>query len=174
MSNLENAFFHLTHFPLFDRKHVVMALTANYSEMPSTYQRGIQNIYAEAEEVSDSQLCRDLRGYFGECAATYLKTSAMTGYDWHIDVERKTCINVVLVQPPGAHTLHKINVNRLTYKLRLCDYELFRPTVFNATIPHCVINPADQDRYILTISVGKLPKFDDLKDWLINYKINSY
>ncbi len=174
MSNLENAFFHLTHFPLIDSKHAELALNADYSEMLLYYNRGIQNSYAEAKEVSDSKLCRDLRGHFGECAASYIKTNAMTGYDWHMDMSRKTCINILLVQPPGAQTLHKVNINNLTYHLRVCDYKLFRPTVFNSTIPHCVINPSNQDRYILTISVGSLPRYEDLKNWAINYKIDSY
>lgn len=174
MNNLDNVFFHLKHLPLVDAKHAEIAINATYNETPSYYQKGVQNICADALEFSDSQFCRDLRGYFGECAASYLKTNAMSGYDWHIDVSRKTCINILLVQPPGALTLHKVNINRLTYNLKICDYEMFRPTVFNAVNPHCVINPTNQDRYILTINVGTLPKYEDLKNWLINYKIDSY
>jgi hypothetical protein len=174
MDSLEHAFFHLTHLPLLDVKHAELAANATYSERPSYYKKGIQNIYADATEFSDSKFCKDIRGHFGECVATYLKMDGMSGYDWHIDVARKTCINFLIVQPPNALTIHKVNTNRLTYRTKVCDYEMFRPTVFNATIPHCVINPSNQDRYILSISVGNIAKYGDLKDWLLNYHIDSY
>ncbi len=169
---LENAFFSLTHLPLLDPEHINIATKAEYNPPPpETTKRSHRDWTADSILFNESKLCYDLKNAFGKCHGYYVRTNPMTVYDWHCDYGRKACINVTLVQPDGALTLHRSQVNRLIYNIRICDYELLRPTLFNTMVPHSVINPTSQHRYILTISVGENPTYNDLKEWLLNYNI---
>lgn len=167
---LENSFFSLSHLPLIDAAHIELCKQAEYvPPPPETIKRSHRDWTSNAHLFNSSKFCNDLKTAFGKCHGHYVRTNPMTVYDWHCDYGRKACINVLLVQPQGALTLHRSMVNRLIYNIRICEYELLRPTLFNTTIPHSVINPTDQYRYILTISFGEIPTIWDLKEWLSNY-----
>ena len=174
MNMLENAFYHLTHFPLVDVKHIELAMNAEYQPpKPEVTQRSHRDWTATATFFNDSKLCKDMAAEFGECHGLYVRSFPMTMYNWHADFGRNACINVLLVQPQGAITCYKTRFNRLIDNIKICDYELLRPTLFNTTLPHCVVNPTDQYRYILTITAAKT-RFEELKDWLLQYKPESF
>jgi hypothetical protein len=175
---LAEAFIHLKHLPLLNSIHIERAKTAIYNE-PDVEKINEFKIRSTNSDrlhwFEQEKFCQDLSKKFGAVEARYSKMNAATYYDWHRDLTRPYCINVSLVQPAHAQTLHRKSISRMLFDIRECRYELLRPTLFNAQILHSVSNPANESRYILSISFPRSTvSWNDAKDWLISYHYTDY
>ena len=177
-SVLEDAFIHLKHLPLLDPIHIEHARTAHYNEPEPETLDNFKIRSTNSDRLTwfeQGKFCQDLSKKFGVVIARYSKMAPATYYDWHQDLSRSFCINIALVQPPRAQTLHRKRINRLVFDIRECQYELLRPVLFNAQISHAVSNPADQYRYLLSISFQKSAiRWEEAKEWLLNYYTDRY
>lgn len=65
-------------------------------------------------------------------------------------------------------------IDTINYHLKVCDYTLHKPTLINTQIEHTVINYSPCTRYLLSVDIRKPAKYEDVKEYLINYKTDSY
>lgn len=172
-AELAEAFVHLKNLPLLDSKHIEYAKAATYNEPDSEKINEFKIRSTNSDRIhwfEQEQFCQSLSKKFGAVEARYSRMSPATYYDWHRDINRAFCINVTLVQPPRAQTLHRKYINRMVFDIRECQYELLRPTLFNAQIIHAVSNPVNENRYILSISFPETTvSWTDAKHWLLNW-----
>lgn len=93
------------------------------------------------------------------------KTSANTSYNWHRDISRFTCLNVLLdgydslclfAQPPDQGMM---------YDMQKLDYQPNRVYLLNVTQLHSVIN-FSTERHLLSIGVPPPTRFDDVQSFI--------
>jgi hypothetical protein len=103
--------------------------------------------------------------------AVYAKTDPEGLYDWHTDKGGVTTgINILLSRPDKCITLFRTETNiPLQYKIYQCDYEQFRPTVFDSTVEHCVINLSQEPRYLLRVPIADAT-YKEVRDYLLEYR----
>lgn len=121
-----------------------------------------------------TKFAQDLKSVLGEIKTRYLYNSPWSLYDWHQDLAgHQSCINFLLTDTPGARTIHKFPTDcKLNYKVKVLEYDLYRPVLLNTRIDHCVINMTDQDRYVLSVLLLDTT-YDHAKEYLCNYTLNG-
>lgn len=107
----------------------------------------------------------------GVMGAVYAKTDPEGLYDWHTDKGGVTTgINILLSSPDKCITLFRTATGiPLQYKIYQCDYEQFRPTVFDSTVEHCVINLSQEPRYLLRVPIADAT-YKEVRDYLLEYR----
>jgi hypothetical protein len=103
--------------------------------------------------------------------AVYAKTNAGGLYDWHTDKGGVTTgINILLSESKDCLTLFRTKTDiPLQYNIYQCDYEQFRPTVFDSTVEHCVINLSQEPRYLLRVPIADAT-YKEVRDYLLAYR----
>lgn len=174
----DQCFYHLDHFPLFTKFYLDEAKRAYYPPWE-------RHIYASRIESSKdnsferSSFLRQLKKDFPKTTASYHRFKPGTLYDFHTDQpddlgNRKKCsINIVLSEEIGTTLFHLNWINTATRQVVPCDYVRFRPTLFNAEIPHCVLNASSETRYLMMLSFYEID-FANLKPYLDAVKIDHY
>jgi hypothetical protein len=100
-------------------------------------------------------------------------------YEFHTDQpddrgDKKLCsINVVLSEEIGTTLFHTEWKNSATRQVIVCNYERFRPTLFNAQIPHSVLNASTDTRYLMMISFYEAD-FATVQTYLDSTKVEHY
>jgi hypothetical protein len=61
----------------------------------------------------------------------------------------------------------------MNHGIVVCDYTFLGATLFNTQHPHAVLNPTDQPRYILSVSLYQVAYAEAL-DHLKDLKLDSY
>ena len=173
---LNNAFYHLPNLPELDDKYVTAAFSADYI-LPEPEVNGIRttrSIWCYSP-FSETKFFKDLQSHVGEpFTAMYYRFDPMTVYDWHTDRDRECSINFVLSNNEKSLTLFRESTNnRNVFNIRVCDYILHCPILFNTRVPHTVINNNTSPRYILTVS-SETASLDAVKDFVFNYQTDSY
>lgn len=167
-------FYHFKNLPALSDDIINEALNSEYfwSLKPNTFK-------CDAKLFKSSRFFKLLEEKFGWCNASYIKNFPFMLYDWHIDQSRSSSLNWVIKTNPKASTFYrdfyendpfskKISEsgNRpLFWKLQEVDYTLYKPTILNTSMPHCVINNSSEERIILSVSVHT-PPYNILKDFL--------
>ena len=177
---------HLSHLPLLDEKYVNEALNATYSHIePSGDMAAIKNKFnrwisskSAYSTFEETKFCKDLEAQFGQVVSHYAKFDPRSLYDWHTDSQRQCSINVLIRPVVNALTLFKYaemtKEHSLIYHLDECEYVPRVPVLFNSSVHHCVINLSNETRYLLTISFERTVTFYHVRDFLLNYKTESY
>jgi hypothetical protein len=173
---LENCFYQLTHLPLLDKKSTILELARSTFVEP---EKEIKGVYTSRTSKAKStfentRFVQDLGKEFGTVKSYFVKFTAMTVYDWHCDVDRHCTINFLLSNSPKATTLFREPISRLVYNIIECPYTMFQPVLFNTTIPHCVVNLNPTTRFMLSLDFKLGVKFNSVKEFLFDYKTESY
>ena len=172
-----NEFFcHLKHLPLIPSKFLEHAQSLRY-ETPEEHGHFTKlNLNARGPDFKMHFLTHPFyialkKAFPGVMGAVYAKTNPNELYDWHTDKGGVvTGINILLSDPADCITLFRTKTNiPLQYKIYRCDYEQFRPTVFDSTVEHCVINLSQEPRYLLRIPIADAT-YQEVRDYLLDYR----
>ena len=174
----DQCFYHLDHFPLFTKFYLDEAKRAYYP--PWELHKYASRIECSKDNSFDrSSLLRQLKKQFPGTTASYHRFQPGTMYKFHTDQaddagQRKLCsINVVLSEQMGLTLFHMDWKNSATRQIIACDYVRFRPTLFNAQIPHCVINASTDTRYLMMVSFYAAD-FATVRTYLDSIKVEHY
>jgi len=174
--SLDDAFQTLPHLPLVSEEHKKRAFeTPIYSPLPNEIGK-MQSRNSLDLPFSNTKFGQDIKEYFGPITTKYARMDPYTTYDWHRDLDRPYGLNVLIVQPThGAITLHRKMINRMVSQIREVTYTPMQPLLFNASIPHCVINNSNQVRFIMSMSFFETTRtWEEAKQWFLNYRIDNY
>lgn len=129
---------------------------------------------SQASSFIDTQFAKDLQAGLGNIKTRLLYNPPWSLYDWHQDIAgHKCCINFLLTDTPGARTIHKFPTDcKLNFYVKLVEYNLYYPLLFNTRIDHCVINMTDQHRYILQILLFDVT-YEEAKKYLVDYTLDA-
>ena len=167
-----NFFQHLNNFPALPSIYVEEALASNYGLADST------KIYSANSEIfKKSKFYKILLNQFGYVNADFLKVSSKTIYNWHRDKGRKCALNWPLISDTKNLTLIKDStIKQQIFEFQEVEYVNLKPTLLNTTYSHCVINPTQTDRLILTVSVHENCSYENMKSFLntLNILKNDY
>ncbi len=123
-----------------------------------------------AKDFRSTKFCRILQNNFS-INVDYFKNDPHSFYKFHKDAPwqamPRTCsINIWLSGNPGAITMFSdTEINKLTNQVFICNYEKCVPFLFNSQIPHAVVNPFNEARYILSIGFHIAP-YERVKKFL--------
>ena len=173
---LSTSFYHLPHLPKLELEYIQPAFTTEYI-LPEPEFNGVKtsrSVWANSP-FSETKFFQDLQTHVGKpFTALYYKFEPMTVYDWHTDRDRNCAINFILSPDPNYMTIFREPTNnRILYNIKICDYTLYCPTLFNTCVSHTVINYSNMPRYILTVA-SKTATLSEVKDFVDNYTISSY
>ena len=170
MVNIKDCFYHLDNFPTLPVLYSKAAESADYLD-PSEHGTEARSQYAECLLFAKTAVYQKLSQHF-RIKSQFIKFDPWSFYDWHVDAGnngragRQCAINYVLTDNPGATTLYRLDqMYSLNYRIGVCDYTRLRPTLFNTQISHCVSNPTDRTRYILSVSLMDIT-FESARDIL--------
>lgn len=137
--------------------------------MPS---RTVQGIHGSS--FINTKFAQDLIANLGKIKCRYMYNRPWSMYDWHQDLAgHYSSINFLLTDTPDARTLYRFPTEcRLNYQVKLLEYQLYRPVLFNARVDHCIINMTNKDRYILSVLLLD-SSYDTVKQFVNNYKLDS-
>jgi hypothetical protein len=171
-------FQHLTHFPPLPGSYLKVAQSRTYLNPGEHNEFTKLTISATSPffKLTQSKFFKDLVEKFPTTMSpVFFKIKPMELYDWHVDFGDITSgINILLSEPSNSFTLFKVPAEfKNRYKLVRCDYAQFVPTVFDTTVPHCVMNLSNEDRYLLKIPVRTVP-YSELTQYLLDYECRSY
>jgi hypothetical protein len=137
----------------------------------ATYEMGrYPNVLKAGSSFNHSSIMKSLRKQFGDnVGGIYIKNNPWSFYDWHIDMNRQCSINWLLKTNSNALTLHREKteperLNSIIYNIFPVEYVLYKPTIMDTTVEHCVINSSDEERIIFSVSLD-VP-FNDVKGFL--------
>lgn len=127
---------------------------------------------------NDSKFIQTLKENIGEVTALWIKNPANTLYNWHIDKDiRKCSINFVIKQSDKAMALYRkpmYDVKEIIYyKTQTVKYIIGKPTILNVKKEHCVINPSDEERIILSLCVRE-SSYEDTLNFMKTLNITEY
>jgi hypothetical protein len=89
-------------------------------------------------------------------------------YNWHKDLHRKSCINLLISENHHSHTLFGKQRDELNRSICELAYEPKTYYLFNNQVEHCVIN-LDTTRYLVSLIFENETKYEDLRDlFLLN------
>ena len=173
---MSDFFCHLTHLPLISAKFLEHAQGLRYETPEEHGQFTKLNLNARDPgfrmHFLSQPLYIDLKKRFaGVLGATYVRTDPMSEYSWHTDKGGVTTgINILLSPPDECLTLFRTKTDiPLQHKIYRCDYEQFRPTVFDSTVEHCVINLSQEPRYLLRVPIANTT-YEQVRDYLLAYR----
>lgn len=173
---LENCYAFFSHLPDLDPFY---AEEAKNSKSFSTYHvvpvSGIRvNTTQAPTSFETTQFMQDLRSEFGHARTHYLRVDGMHSYDWHTDSARKAAILFLLNDVGTAFTLFREKIDERNSRLIKVPYKIFRPTLLDVTVSHTVINLSDQPRYALTVGFDLDVTFQQVKEFLEQYRTEQY
>jgi hypothetical protein len=98
-----------------------------------------------------------------------LKVPKKSTYNWHVDVYRLACINLLISKNHNSHTLFGKYSNNNYYENFVCDFiELeYKPAtfyLFNNKFTHSVVNLDHRDRFLLSLYFEKQLPYKILKE----------
>jgi len=176
---MHNYFHHLPNLPVLPRMYVKLAERATY-QWPEEHKLPSLITLSNAPEFARSKFVLRLERDFPKITVAYFRNEPTSFYDWHCDKgtekfgPRSCCINYPVSENAGAVTMFRDHsYNKMNHGVEICDYTLFRGTLFNTQHPHAVLNPSDRPRYILSVSFYNV-KFEDARDYLSAVKIDKY
>jgi hypothetical protein len=126
----------------------------------------------------NTKFVRTLKQNIGEVTALWIKNPPNTLYNWHIDKDiRKCSINFVIKQSDKAVALYRkpmYDVKEVIYyKTYTVKYIIGKPTILNVKKEHCVINPSDEERIILSLCVRE-SSYEDTLNFMKTLNITEY
>jgi hypothetical protein len=155
---MDHCFYHLTNLPLLPRLYTKLAANETYM-VPGAHKQEARSVFTDCPTFLKSPIGIELAKHF-TLKANLIRFDPKSFYDWHCDAghqgnaPRQCAINYVLSDNLGALTVYKIEeLYAINYKIAVCDYTVLQPTLFNTQIPHCVCNPTDSYRYLLSVSL---------------------
>jgi len=119
-----------------------------------------------------------LRENIGEVTALWIKNPPNTFYNWHIDKDiRKCSINFVIKQSDKSLALFRKPMydtqQIIYYKTQTVKYILGKPTILNVKKEHCVVNPSDEERIILSLCVRQ-SSYEDTLAFMKTLNLSEY
>jgi hypothetical protein len=160
-----NLFYCLENFPDLEYKYIQEGLNGYYFETLKPH------VFRAKCSYDDSDFIKNLKSEFKNVRSTWLMNPPWTIYNWHIDIMRNCSINIPIKMPKRTGTFYKnyINEDRKSNYNNLTEvkYVLYKPTILNIQEEHCVFNPTDETRIILSISIeNENVSYKDVLDYL--------
>jgi hypothetical protein len=148
---MDKHFYCLENIPDLEEKYIKEGLTGHYFE---TFK---PHVFRAKCSYDESDFIKHLRSRFNNVRSTWLMNPPWSLYDWHIDILRNCSINIPIKTPSRAGAYYKSpldgNSKSLYHNLIEVKYLLYKPTILNTQKKHCVLNPTDETRIILSISI---------------------
>jgi hypothetical protein len=91
-----------------------------------------------------------------------LRIERMTVYDWHVDQERESCVNLLYSLDNNSHTLFGTQRDQLNKDVIELKYAPDTFYLFNNQVEHTVIN-LDGPRYLFSLYFEKEKNYHSLK-----------
>lgn len=91
-----------------------------------------------------------------------LRVAPYSFYDWHVDVYRQSCINMLINLDHHSHTLFGYQQDEHTKDVIELRYQPRTFYLFNNQIDHCVAN-LDGPRYVFSLYFNKETHFEFIK-----------
>jgi len=159
-----NKFFCLRNFPDLDSKYIEEGLNGKYN------QNFKPHVFRSWCTYDESDFAKELKFKFVNVRSTWLMNPPWTLYDWHTDVGRSCSINIPIKMPDRAAAYVKDQlvpeIKTKYFKLTEVEYILNKPTILNVSQEHCVVNPTNETRIILSISFEGDVKYEDILNYL--------
>ena len=171
---MEDYYYCFDNYPSLSDRYVNEAIHSEYVEHynPHDYRSGCS--------FNNSNFIKILKQNIGDVSALWIKNPPNTIYDWHIDKNIRQCsINFVIKQSDNALALYREPISQegtdkiIYYKSHTVRYVIGKPTVLNVKKEHCVINPTNEDRIILSLCV-KQSSYKQTVDFMKTLTINDY
>lgn len=171
---MEEYYYCLDNYPVLGEQYIKEGLSANYVEHynPHDFRAGCS--------FNNSSFIQKLKQNIGDVSALWIQNPPNTVYDWHIDKNIRQCsINFVIKQPDNSICMYREPITQngtdkiIYYKTHKVKYVLGKPTVLNVKKEHCVINPTDETRIILSLCV-KESSYEQTLNYLKSLNINDY
>jgi hypothetical protein len=172
---MEKYFYHLD-LPPIDDYFIQEAENADFklTQAPSLYRADCS--------FNQTPFFKLLNDRFGQCYTKYYLNPPNSFYDWHIDRNRYCTINWVVKTNKEARTFYREpipeailpNGNSVMFHLTEVDYKGLKPTLLNATYQHCVANNYNEKRIILTLSLFKPTRYEEVLEFLKPLNIRNY
>lgn len=160
---MEDLYYCFENYPVLQSPLFADALNATYKEhfYPHDF-RGTKCLF------SDTNFIKILKQNIGEVTALWIKNPPNTFYNWHVDNEMRQCsINFVIKQGDKAVALYRKPMYEgkqiIYYNTHTVKYIIGKPTILNVKEEHCVVNPCDEERIILSLCVRESSYQDTLK-----------
>lgn len=127
---------------------------------------------------NNTKFIKTLKENLGEVTALWIQNPPYSIYDWHIDKNIRQCsINFVIKQNDKAMAMFREPMvdgkEIIYYKLHPVKYILGKPTILNVKKHHCVINPSDETRIILSLCVRE-SSYQDTLNFMKTLNITEY
>ena len=134
-------------------KYIQEGLTTNYKEVFKP------NLFIGHCSYDESDFVKRLREKFSYVKSLWLLNPPWSLNDWHTDIYgRNVAINIPIKMPENSATyvreLFYPDAPTKYFKIKPVQYELYKPTLLNVFEEHCVINPSDETRIVMSITVG--------------------
>ena len=154
-------FYRLDNISDIEQKYISEGLNEDYYKMfkPNIFRSNFKCSFDESEFI------QKLKSKFGNVFSTWIYNPPNTLYDWHVDALYRNCtINIPIKIPDKAGTYYRDIMHPESptkyYNLFKVPYTLYKPTLLNTNLEHCVVNPTDETRIVLNITFEKNVTYD--------------
>jgi len=174
----EKYFYHLNNLPELPQHFVEQALVEENYQItltPNLYESKIFGWY-------QTDFLKSLVSHFNtKCTAAFILNPPNSYYKWHTDWGRHCALNWLIKTNPKAGAFYKEPIPEAMptdrdphyYNLIEVDYTLYKPTLLNTDLSHCVMNNYNDSRIIFTTNIFDV-SYADVLDFLKNLNISSY
>jgi hypothetical protein len=167
-------YYHLD-LPNLPEKYIIEGINAKYelNKFP--------RLYWANSTFNETNFFKQVNEKFGDCYVKYYLNPPDSFYDWHVDQNRYCTINWIVKTNKEASTLYRepiegANEGRdpIFFHVNELKYRNHKPTLLNATHEHCVVNNFPDTRIILSMSLFKPTRYEDVIIFLQNMKCDEY
>jgi hypothetical protein len=174
---MPNYFYKLLQFPTLPEFIVKEAIGAEYNLTlkPNLYK-------CDTSSFNQTNFFKSTQQHFGrKCFTRYYLTHPNSYYGWHVDSNRQFAMNWVVKDTPCSFCFFKEPIveainpdfHPLFHNLIQVDYDLYKPTIINTSLEHCVINNYNDRRIILTMTVPDV-SFEEGVEYFSKLHLDSY
>lgn len=161
-------YYHHLDLPDLPEKYITEAINSDYKLITKP------RLYWADSTFNKTNFFKLLDLRFGGCYVKYYFTPPNALYNWHIDLNRHCAINWVVKNNAEARTLFREPIeeasggmeNPIFFHLDELKYRGHKPTLLNGTYSHCVTNNFPDSRIILSMSLFKPTKYEDVLTFL--------
>lgn len=169
-TGMSNKFYQLTNFPPLPQEIITDGLTEPYEFTVSPY-----TLSRRAELLYLTDFYKVLTNQFGKVECKYLRNTANSYYDWHVDKNRQSALNWIIKTNPGASTFFRSNnQSKFFWDLEEVIYSIEYPTLLNTKQEHCIVNNYAEERTILSVSILNDHSYKTVLEFLQTIKIDQY
>jgi hypothetical protein len=185
----DDYFYCLENFPDMEQEFVNQGLTTEY-QLEKIRPRAILYRSIFPPRIENSHIYRYISERFDIQKAAWLMFPPKTNYNWHVDSHgyktlsdssgdvskkgRNCAINIPIQVPDEAATYvgepffhpQGSTLPPVWYGIERVKYVIYKPTILNIQKEHCVINPTDSSRIVLSISLKE--EYEEVLSKMLN------